>query len=128
VREVSNDKTLDCILDTSGRKVEISIDPTRHPFEVASSRTHLITDKLAAHRIVVASTATKSDAIRLFHRGSALLGSINAAAMSEWPCNAHILLVRDPAGDFIPATPEMVLRAAKTHLNRRVRRGATHQS
>jgi DNA repair protein RadC len=34
------------------------------------------------------------------------------------------LYVRDRLGDFIPATPEVVLTAAKTHLNRRVRRGA----
>jgi DNA repair protein RadC len=34
------------------------------------------------------------------------------------------LYVRDRLGDFVPATPDVVLMAAKTHLNRRVRRGA----
>jgi DNA repair protein RadC len=35
----------------------------------------------------------------------------------------HTLYVRDASGDFIPATPEIVVAAARTHLNRRVRRG-----
>jgi DNA repair protein RadC len=37
---------------------------------------------------------------------------------------SQTLYVRDRLGDFIPATPDVVLTAAKTHLNRRVRRGA----
>lgn len=37
--------------------------------------------------------------------------------------STQILYVRDHGGDFIPATPQMVLKAAKIHLNRRVRRG-----
>jgi len=35
----------------------------------------------------------------------------------------HTLYVRDASGDFVPARPEIVVAAARTHLNRRVRRG-----
>jgi len=38
--------------------------------------------------------------------------------------STQTLYIRDHCGDFIPAPPDVVLRAAKAHLNRRVRRGA----
>ena len=38
------------------------------------------------------------------------------------------LYTRDERGEFIPATSDDIVAAAKAHLNRRVRRGATLSS
>ena len=42
--------------------------------------------------------------------------------------NNQILYVRDGAGEFVQADPEAILEAARAHLRRRMRRGATLSS